>query len=143
MLLFLLLLLLFLNCCCGRAYDCLGVFFVMMPGINPRQMRQVMKRMGIKQEEVDASEVIIRLKDKEIVISNPQVSRVNMMGQDTWQVVGDSFERPLDTKPSISDDDVRTVMAQAGVDEEAARKAIDDANGDLAEAILNLQSRSS
>ncbi len=118
----------------------LGGVFIMMPSINPRQMRQVMKRMGIKQEEVDALEVVIRLADREIVFTNPQVSRVNMMGQDSWQVVGDFVEKPLDSKPSISDDDVRTVMGQAGVDEETARKAIDEANGDLAEAILNLQS---
>ena len=31
-------------------------------------MKQAMKRMGIKQEEIDAQQVIIRCEDKEIVI---------------------------------------------------------------------------
>ena len=33
-------------------------------------------------------------------------------------------------------------MDQAGVDEETATKAINDANGDLAEAIMNLSNNS-
>jgi len=87
----------------------------MFPGMNPRQMRQAMKRLGIQQEEVPAREVIIRLEDKEIVISNPSVSKVNMMGQTTYQVVGEESERSLDTTPEISNDDVKTVAEQAGV----------------------------
>ena len=38
----------------------------------------------------------------------------------------------------ISGDDVKTVMEKAGVSEEEARKALIKANGDLAEAILEL-----
>ena len=37
--------------------------------------------MGIKQIEIDATEVIIKTPDKEIIISEPQVSKVNMMYQ--------------------------------------------------------------
>ncbi len=112
----------------------------MLPGnINPRQMRQAMKRMGIQQQDIDAEEVIIRLADRDIVISNPQVAKVNMMGQETYQVVGTAQERPKDSTPDISDDDVKTVMEQAEVTEDEARKAIADAKGDLAEAILGLK----
>jgi len=110
-----------------------------IPGMNPRQMRQAMKRLGIQQEEIDAKEVIIRLEDREIVISNPSVSKVNMMGQETYQVVGEEHERSLDSKPEISEDDVATVAEQAGVSNEQARKAIEEAKGDLAEAILKLK----
>ncbi len=113
----------------------------MMPGMNPRKMQQMMKRMGINQAEIDAEEVIIRCSDKEIVISNPQVAKVNMMGQVTYQIVGDAQERELDSSPDISDDDVKTVMEQAGVDEDTARQAIEDAKGDLAEAIMNLSDK--
>ena len=31
----------------------------MMPGMNPRQMNKMMQKMGIKQDEIEASEVII------------------------------------------------------------------------------------
>ncbi len=111
----------------------------MFPGVNPRQMKQMMKQMGIQQQEIEATEVIIRCPGKEIVITNPQVSKVNMMGQKTWQVVGEEEERSLDTKPDINEDDVKTVMEQTSASEEEARKAIEEANGDLATAILQLK----
>lgn len=111
----------------------------MMPGMNPRKMAQVMKRMGIQQTEIPATEVIIRTPDKELVITDPQVAKVNMMGQETIQIVGEIHERELSSAPEISEDDVKTVMAQAGVSEEDARSAIDENDGDLAAAILSLQ----
>ena len=111
----------------------------MIPGMNPRQMRHAMKRLGIQQQEIDAKEVIIRLEDKEIVISNPSVSKVNMMGQDTYQVIGEEEERSLNTKPDISEDDIKTVMEQAGVSKEKAVKAIEECKGDLAKAIIKLK----
>lgn len=111
----------------------------MIPGMNPRQMRKAMKRMGIQQEEIDAKEVIIKLEDKEIIISNPNVSKVNMMGQETYQVVGEEEVRELDSTPNISDDDVKTVMDQTGASEEQTKAAIEEAKGDLAQAILNLK----
>jgi len=40
----------------------------LFPGVNKRQMELAMRKMGIQQQELDAVEVIIRLKDKEIVI---------------------------------------------------------------------------
>jgi nascent polypeptide-associated complex subunit alpha len=110
----------------------------MMPGMNPRKMNQMMKKMGISQTDIEATEVIIRTEDKEIIIANPQVSKVNMMGQMTYQVVGEAIERNLDTTPDINEDDVQTVMDQTGASEEDVRKAIEDADGDLAEAIMSL-----
>ena len=107
--------------------------------MNPRDMRMAMKRLGIQQTEIEAEEVIIRLKDREIVISNPQVSKVNMMGQETYQVVGESEERELNTAPEISDEDVKTVAESAGVSEDDARAAIEEHEGDLASAIMSLK----
>ena len=111
----------------------------MIPGMNPRKMQQMMKKMGIAQTEIDAKEVIIKCADKEIIIENPQVSKVNMMGQETFQVVGNIVERELSTEPEINEDDIKTVMEQAGCDEETAKKAIDDNGGDLAAAIMSLK----
>ncbi|MBN1386520.1 nascent polypeptide-associated complex protein [Candidatus Woesearchaeota archaeon] len=112
----------------------------MLPGVNPRQMQKMMKRMGIQQLELDAEEVIIRLADKDIIIRNPNVSKVNMMGQQTYQVVGEEHIVERSTAPDISDEDIRTVMQQANVGKEKALEAIKNHKGDLAEAILELQS---
>lgn len=112
----------------------------MIPGMNPRQMAQAMKRLGIKQEEIDATEVIIKTPEKDLIIQNPQVSKVNMMGQDTIQVVGEIIEREKETAPDISEDDIKTVVEQTGATEEQAKAAIEETKGDLAEAILKLKS---
>jgi len=114
----------------------------MIPKMNPRKMQQMMKRMGIQQQDIeDAEQVIIRCSDREIVIDNPSVAKVNMMGQETFQISGQESERSLDTKPDINEDDISTVMEQAGVDKETASKAVEEANGDLAEAIMSLKSK--
>ena len=111
----------------------------MIPGMNPRKMQQMMKRMGIQQNELDVKEVIFRFEDKEVVISNPSVSKVNMMGQQTHQVVGEETERSISSEPDINEEDVKTVMEQAEVSKEKAKEAIEKHKGDLAEAILELQ----
>lgn len=108
----------------------------MMPGVNKRQMEQMMRRMGIKQQELDVEQVIIKCSDKEIIIDNPQVSRVNMMGQKTYQIVGEEYEKGIDTTPDINEEDISTVMEQANVSKEDAIKALEDTSGNLAEAIM-------
>lgn len=107
--------------------------------MNPRQMQQAMKKMGVQQTQIEAQEVIIRQRDKEIVISNPDVAQVNMMGQQTFQITGEYEERDrLVEGPTVTSEDVQTVVEQTGTSEDIARQAIIDANGDLAQAILSL-----
>ena len=106
--------------------------------MNPRKVQQMMKQMGIQQQDVEATEVIIRTADKELIISNPSVQKVNMMGQINFQISGEIEERSLATTPEINEDDIKTVMDQANCSEEEAKKAIENAEGDLAEAIMNL-----
>ena len=112
----------------------------MFPGMNPREMQKAMKKLGIRQEEIDAELVIIRTADKDLVIKNPQVSRINMMGQETIQVVGSITEVEKE-KAGISDDDISTVMGQTGCTREEAVEALEESSGNLAEAILKLQSK--
>ena len=49
--------------------------------LNPRQIEKAMKRMGIQADQIEAEEVIIKTPEKDIVISSPQVTKMNMMGQ--------------------------------------------------------------
>ena len=110
-----------------------------MPGMNPRKMAQAMKRMGIQQTEIDATQVIIKTPEKQIIINNPQVSKVNMMGQETFQVAGQIEEQSLEKEAEITEEDIKTVMQQADVDEEKAKEALEHCKGDLAEAIIWLK----
>ena len=101
-----------------------------------------MKQMGIQQVDIPATEVTIKTEDKEIIITNPSVAKVNMMGQETFQISGNIEEREfsISATPDISEEDVKTVMEQTGKDEETCRKAIEEHDGDLAEAIIELKS---
>lgn len=107
--------------------------------MNPRKMQQMMKQLGVKQVEIPAKEVIIKTDDTEIIITNPSVSKVDMMGQETFQISGDVHEQELSAKPEISEEDIKTVAEQADVSEEEAEKAIEKTDGDLAQAIMLLK----
>lgn len=103
--------------------------------INPRQVEKMMKKMGMQAVPIEAEEVVIKTGDKDIVISNPQVTRVNAMGQDTFQIAGDIEERGHER---FSEDDVQMVVEKTGASPEEAKQALDKA-GDIASAILKLK----
>jgi len=107
----------------------------MFGGMDKRQMEKMMKQMGIASEEVEAVEVVIKTKGKDIVISSPQVTKVKMGGQETFQIAGNVTERAAD---AFSEDDVNMVMEQTGASEHAAKEAL-KSEGDLAKAILKLK----
>ncbi|MFH1403134.1 MAG: nascent polypeptide-associated complex protein [Candidatus Altiarchaeota archaeon] len=108
-------------------------------GMNPKQMKKMMKRMGIQMEEMDAEQVIIRCVDKDIIVDNPQVVRTVVQGQDMFQVSGDVREEEGEVKVSIDAEDVKMVAQQAGVQESKAKAALEAAEGDIAQAIMDLK----
>lgn len=107
--------------------------------MNPRQMKQAMKKMGLQQQDLNVKQAVFKMQDKELVINNPSVSKINVMGQETYQVVGEVQEQPLNVLAEISDDDVQMVVEQVDCSKEDAEKALKNSKGDLAEAILNLK----
>jgi len=124
----------------------------MIPGgrVNPRQMRQAMKRLGIEQEELEGvEEVVIRTASKEYVIRDPNVTAMTAQGQKIWTVVGEPIVRERANAkstepgkgPAIPEEDVRLVAEKAGVSDEEARKALEECAGEPAEAIIRLMSR--
>ena len=105
-------------------------------GMNPKKMQAMMKQLGINQEEIDANRVIIEKNDGgRIVIDNPNVQRIKMQGQESWQITGDAVEEELE---GISEDDVKLVMEKTGKSEDEVKKALEDNGGDIAEAIISL-----
>ena len=114
----------------------------MIPGMNKKQMKQMerqMKKMGMKMEDLNGvTEVIIRFEDKELIIDEPSVSRMDVMGQETYQIEGQSREVELEYEVEIPDEDVEMVANSAGVSEDEARQALEECKGDLAEAIMKL-----
>jgi nascent polypeptide-associated complex subunit alpha len=101
-------------------------------------MQRMMRQMGVKFRELsDVREVVIKLSDREIVFPKAQVAVTEMAGQRTYQVTGEEFERKLESE--IREEDIRLVMEQAGVDRDAAHRALKDTEGDIAAAILKLK----
>ena len=126
----------------------------MIPGIpggrmNPRQLKAAMKRMGIETEEIaGVEEIVIRTATKEYVFKSVEVSAMTVQGQKTWQIVGEPIimnRKGVAAPPSealaISEEDVDLVAERAGVSKAAARKALEEANGEPAEAIIRLMAR--
>jgi len=115
----------------------------MLPGkINPRQMQRMMQRMGITMNQVNADQVIIKSADKDIIIDNPEIVVTKVQGRDMYQISGDVREEAAggQVKLDFTADDVKMVSEQAKVSEKKAREALEKANGDIAQAIINLKS---
>ncbi len=110
-----------------------------MPGMDNRQTRRLMEKMGMDLKEIpDVKEVLIRTGTKEITIKEASVSEINAKGMRIFQVMGaDTEEKEID-KPDFSEEDVILVSQQANVTKEKAMQALTNSQGDLAKAILEL-----
>ena len=110
--------------------------------MNKKQMKQMerqMKKMGMKMEDLDGvREVIIRFDEKELIIDNPSVSLMNVMGQETYQIDGKAREVELEYEIEIPEEDIAMVANSAGVSKDDAKAALEECKGDLAEAIMKL-----
>ncbi len=109
--------------------------------INPREMRRLMRQL--KAKEIDAYEVIIKARDGDYVIEDPQVMYMEIQGQKMLQVVGEMKKVEREEKKEelpYTDEDVQLVMQQTGCTEEEAKKALEEANGEPAEAIISIMS---
>jgi nascent polypeptide-associated complex subunit alpha len=103
----------------------------------------MMQRMGLSMDTVpEVEQVIIKTSNKEITIEAPEVAIMEMQGQKIFQVTGGKIsEKAIERKLTIPEEDVRLVADQTGKSSEEARKALEECGGDLAKAILLLQSK--
>jgi len=108
----------------------------MLGGINPAQMKAMMKQLGMKQEEVESIRVIIETSDKNIVIEPVNVQKITMQGQESFQITGEVREETREEE--IKQEDVELVSEKTGKSKEEAEKALKESGGDMAEAIVKL-----
>jgi nascent polypeptide-associated complex subunit alpha len=109
----------------------------MFSGVDPRQMQGMLKKMGISQEDIDASRVIIEKTDgNKIIIENPSIQKIKMQGQETFQIAGDISEEAGEEE--LSEEDIQTIIEKTGVSKKKAKETLEKNNGDLAETILEL-----
>lgn len=115
----------------------------MFGNVDPKKIQGMMSKMGIKQEEIDAKRVIIEKDNGNIIIENPNVAKISMSGNVSFQVTGDIKEEVVLSQKEPKEDesreeDIKTVMQKTGKTRLEAEVALNEANGDLAEAILAL-----
>jgi nascent polypeptide-associated complex subunit alpha len=103
-------------------------------GLNPKKMQAMMKQLGLSQEEIDALRVIIEKENSRIIIENPTVTKIEMNGQESFQISGDIRE---ESGFFISEEDIKTIREKTGASEKEARRALEETH-DLADAILKL-----
>lgn len=119
--------------------------------VKRRSMERQMRKAGVDYQQMDgATEVIIRFPDKELVIPEPQIIMMQAQGENIYQIIGQAEERtttastevgievPAESKVKFSEEDVQLVASQASVTEEQARAALQQAEGNLAKAIISL-----
>jgi nascent polypeptide-associated complex subunit alpha len=103
----------------------------------------MMQRMGMNMNPVaDVEQVVIKTNSKEITIEEPEVAILEVQGQKIFQVTGGKItEKATERKIMMPEEDARLVADQTGKSIEEARKALEESGGDLAKAILLLQSK--
>ena len=126
-----------------------------MTRMDSRRARRMMKQMGMNMNELgDIKRVILQGDNKEIVIEGPSVTSINVQGTKMYQVAGGrETERkiqasgaaevaPVEEEPLVlPEEDILLVAQQANVSMEKARAALENSDGDLAQAIIKLQTR--
>ena len=127
----------------------------MIPGNprNARQMQLAMRRMGLTTEPVDGvEEVIVRTRERELVFKEPEVTVLTVQGIRTYQIVGNPTTRARGSAPAVEsaepappsgppEEDIELVMEQGQATREEAIRALQEADGAPAEAILKLLSK--
>jgi nascent polypeptide-associated complex subunit alpha len=111
----------------------------MMPNLDPRTIKSMLNSMGIKSEEIEAFRVTIEGAEKDIIINSPQIIAMEQNGMRIFQIMGSVEEKPKELKIEIGEDDIELVREQTGIeDSEVIRKALEETNGNIAEAIMKL-----
>jgi nascent polypeptide-associated complex subunit alpha len=101
----------------------------MIPNINPKQLEKMARQMGMQMENINATEVIIKSPDGDLIIRNPQVSKVKMGSTETFQIMGDVVK-----ENKAKEEDVKLLMEKTGINKEKAEELLNE-TGDLLLAI--------
>ena len=112
---------------------------MMRGGGGNRGMRRMLDKMGLDMIDIpNVREVIIKTDKKEILITEPTVNEMKGKDNSMFTITADGYEeRELETV-IFSKEDIELVCQQTGVDEAKAVAALEDADGDIARAILSV-----
>ena len=102
--------------------------------INEKQLRMLMKKMNMKQEEIEAKRVVIELEDKNIIIEEPSVVKLEISGRGSYQIAG---KERIEEK--LNEEDIKLIMEKGNVSKEKAIELLKKAEGKVADALMMLE----
>lgn len=103
--------------------------------LNKNQLRSLMKNVDMGQ--IEANKVIIKRDAEDIIIKNPQVTELQMREKETYQISGDV--KKVEKGTGSSEENLKLVMEKTGANKENAKQALEKADGEVAQAILELK----
>ncbi|MGB9718674.1 MAG: nascent polypeptide-associated complex protein [Thermoproteota archaeon] len=109
---------------------------------SKREQERLLKRLGIRLEELQGvRSVVIETDSERIVFDSPTVTKMVGGAQEIYQVIGESVVEKKEKEEYVPlEEDVLLVAKQTGRSVEEARKALITTEGDIAQAIVLLQS---
>jgi alpha-NAC-related protein len=108
----------------------------MLNNMDDKKVQQLLKKLNLNVEGIEAEEVVIKTKTKNIIISKPQVMIADMMGKEVYQITGEVSESEI-----LNEKDIEMVMEKTGKDRDAVVKKLEELNNDLARAIIELKKK--
>lgn len=108
-----------------------------MKNLDPNQLRGLMKNVGM--DKMKANKVIIERDGKDIIIRNPQVMKVSMRGEESFQISGKVEKIEQGASKSYKEEDLELIMEKTGASKDEAEKALQENGGEVAKAIMELQ----
>lgn len=105
-----------------------------MFGNDPKKIQQMMKKLNLNVRQIEAETVIIKAKDKEIIINKPEIMIADMMGKEVYQITGEVYE-----KTPADESDISLVMEKTGKDRNTVVRKLEELNNDLAKTIRELK----
>jgi nascent polypeptide-associated complex subunit alpha len=97
-----------------------------MRGMNPKQMEAMMRKMGIKNENVKATEVIIVKPGGNIHIKDPSITVMTVQGERTWQISGREVLEGKDGPKAVTKTTEPKIKPKAKEPEEAPEEEYED-----------------
>lgn len=103
--------------------------------LNKNQLRSLMKNVDMGQ--MDANKVIIKRDGEDIIVTDPQITELEMRGEKTYQISGKV--KKVKKGAGSSKDNIKLIMEKTGASKEEAEEALEEADGEVAQAILKLK----
>lgn len=105
----------------------------MLGKTDPKKIEEMMKKMNMNIKNIEALQVTIKTKNKNIIITKPEIMIANIMGRDVYQISGDVKE--------TTEEDIKLVMEKTGKDRKTVEQKLEELDHDLAKAIMDLKDR--